>query len=72
MKLHPSKTQKFKSIKKFLNYTDTIDNKSYFLTLKKYTVNDLELIVIKAIQNLTRYDNFIIEESNNGKILIRY
>ena len=72
LKLHPSKTQKFKSIKKFLIYTDTIDNKSYFLTLKTYTVDDLELNVIKAIQNTTRYDKFIIEESNNGKHLIGY
>ena len=46
---------------------DTIDNKSYFLTLKTYTVDDLELNAIKVIQNPTWYDKFIIEESNNGK-----
>ena len=56
LKLHPSKTQKFKSIKKILIYTDTLDNKSYFLTLKTYTVDDLELNVIKATQNPTKYD----------------
>ena len=73
LKLHPSKTHKFKSIKKFLIYTDTIDNKSYFLTLKTYTVGDLELnFRKKPIQNPTRYDKFIIEESNNGKHLIGY
>ena len=53
-------------------YTDTIDNKSYFLTLKTYTVDDLKLNVIKAIQNPTKYDNLITEESNNGKHLIGY
>ena len=49
LKLHPSKTLKFKPIKKFLIYTDTIDNKSYLLTLKTYTVDDIELNAIKAI-----------------------
>ena len=42
------------------------------MTLKTYTVDYLELNVIKAIQNPTRYDKFIIEESNNGKHLIEY
>ena len=46
-------------------YTDIIDNKSYFLTLKTYKVDDIELNVIKSNQNHTRYDKFIIEESNN-------
>ena len=55
-----------------LIYIEIIDNKYYFVTLKTYTVDDLELNVIKAIQNLTRYDKFIIEESNNGKHLIEY
>ena len=52
-----------------LIYTDTIDNKSYFLILKTYTIDDLELNVI---QNLTRYDKFIIKEFYNGKHLIWY
>ena len=42
------------------------------MTLKTYTVDDLELNFIKSIQNNTRYDKFIIEESNNGKHLIGY
>ena len=42
------------------------------MTLKTYTVDDLELKVVKAIQNPARYDKFIIEESNNGKHLIGY
>ena len=72
LKLHPSKTQKFKSIIKLLIYTDTIDNKSYFLTLKAYRIDNLELNVIKAIQNPIRYDKFIIGESNNSKHLIGF
>ena len=52
--------------------TDTIDDKSYFVALKTYTVDDLKLNVIKAIQNRARSDKFIIEESNNGKHLIGY
>ena len=53
-------------------YTDTINNKSYFLILKTYKVDDLKLNVIKANQNFTRYDKFIIEESHNGKHLKEY
>ena len=55
-----------------MNLTKIIDNKSYFLTLKTYRVDNLELKVIKVIQNRKRYDNFIIEGSNNGKIFIKY
>ena len=36
-----------------------------------YSYN-LELNVIKSIQNRTRYYKLIIEESNNGKHLIGY
>ena len=69
-KLHLSK--KKSKLKKFKIYIDTIGNKSYFVTLKTYTVDDLDMNFIKAIQNRTRYDKFIIEESNNGKHLIGY
>ena len=55
-----------------LIYTESIDNKSYFLTLKAYTVDDLELKFIKSNKNYTRYDRFIIEGSNKGKHLIGY
>ena len=55
-----------------LIYAYTIDNKSYFVTLKKYTIDYLELNVVNANQKQTRYDKFIIEESNNGKHIIGY
>ena len=41
IKLHLFKTQKLYSIKKLLIYTDIIDNKSYFVSLKAYTVFDV-------------------------------
>ena len=40
--------------------------------MKTYTIDDLKLNIIKANQNRSRYDKFIIEESNNGKHLIGY
>ena len=40
--------------------------------MKTYIANDLELNIIKANQNRTRYDKFIFEESNDGKHLIKY
>ena len=49
-----------------LIFTETIENKSYSVVMKAYTVDDLELNVIKANKNRKRYDKFIIEESNNG------
>ena len=41
-------------------------------TLKTYTVENLELNILIANQNITRFDKLIIEESNKGKHLIRY
>ena len=72
LKLQPSKKQKFKAIKKFLIYKDPNDNKEYFLTLRTYTAEDSELDVIKANENTTVYDKFIIQESRGNKSLIGY
>ena len=71
-KLQPSKKQKFRAIKKFLIYKDPNDNKEYFLTLRTYTAEDSELDVIKANENTTVYDKFIIQESRGNKSLIGY
>ena len=57
--------------KKLLIYSNT-DNKFYFVTLKKYTADYLELNVIEANQNPTGYDKIIIEESKSGSHLIEY
>ena len=72
LKLQPSKKQKFKAIKIFLIYKYPNDNKKYFLTLRTYTAEDSELDVIKANENTTVYDKFIIQESRGNKSLIGY
>ena len=46
--------------------------KNIFLTLRTYTAEDSELDVIKANENTTVYDKFIIQESRGNKSLIGY
>ena len=65
--MQPSKKQKFKAIKKILIYKDPNDNKEYFLTLRTYTAEDSELDVIKANENTTVYDKFIIKNQEEIK-----
>ena len=63
MKLKPSKTQHFKTIKKFLIYEDLGENKTYLLTIRTYCVDDSELDAIKSKENPATFDKFVIEES---------
>ena len=65
--MQPSKAQHFKTIKKFIIYEDLGVNKSYFLTLRTYSVDDSELDAIKSKENPTTFDKFVIEELRGHK-----
>ena len=51
LKLLPSKTQHFKAIKKFKIFDILIDNKTYLLSLRTYSVYDFELFLTKSKEN---------------------
>ena len=72
VKLLPSKTQHFKSIKKIKIFEDLIDNKTYLLILRTYSAYDSELDSINSKENPTAFDKFVIEESGANKNLIGY
>ena len=65
MKLQPTKKHRFKAVPKYIIYKDSLDKKTHFLTLRNYYTNDSELKRVKENKYNSKYDKFVIYESNS-------
>ena len=62
LKLQSNKTQKFKTVVKYLMFVTL--KKSYLLTLRTYnTIDDLEVDWIRKKKDVNRFDKFVVYES---------
>ena len=66
MKLQPTKKYKFKSVLKYMIFEDTANKKTHFLTLRTYYTDDSELKRVNENKHDSKYDKFVIYESNPG------